>query len=116
VNFEARGLLPGSDVEAWLYSDPVYLGRRTVGADGSINTTFEMPAETQGSHTLRIEAKSATGALQSVDIPLDVGPLDAEETLEELPTTGVGLNAVAITASAMALAGGVIARRRRRWV
>lgn len=50
-----------SKVKLWLNSDPVYLGEYTVGSNGSINITGQLPADVPvGWHTLHVYGKNTS--------------------------------------------------------
>ncbi len=54
VGVQASGFLPRSQVDVYLYSDPLWLGSAVVDAAGTVTMTVRVPAWVQsGSHTLQ---------------------------------------------------------------
>jgi uncharacterized delta-60 repeat protein len=54
VGMQASGFLPRSQVDVYLYSDPLWLGSAVVDAAGTVTMTVRVPAWVQpGSHTLQ---------------------------------------------------------------
>ena len=61
-SLSGSGYEPGSNVDVWLFSDPVLLGTVLTGDDGSFTANYEMPeGTTVGSHTLVIQGNTADG-------------------------------------------------------
>lgn len=63
ITLAMSGLAPESIVEAWIYSDPVILGREQTSTGGVVETVLGVPDTlTEGQHTLVIRGIDATGA------------------------------------------------------
>lgn len=63
ITLAMAGLAPESIVEAWIYSDPVILGREQTSTGGVIDTVLGVPDTlNEGQHTLVIRGTDATGA------------------------------------------------------
>lgn len=63
ITLAMSGLAPESIVEAWIYSDPVILGREQTSTGGVVETVLGVPDTlTEGQHTLVIRGTDATGA------------------------------------------------------
>jgi len=142
VVVRGSGLAPHTEHEVWLLSEPVLLATVTTDADGAFEVTVTLPATTPpGEHTIRVVAPSSGAAVVSEPFEV-VAPTEPTEPTEPtgptapgdggpgtvdpgtgpgtsaspppggLATTGAGLAAVAVLA-ALAVAAGVVLRRRR---
>ena len=84
VQASGQGFEPGSMVDVWLFSDPVYIGSLPVGDDGTFDGELTVPANiTPGTHTLQANGLTTDGNLRSMNIGVEV----AEPRLQ-LPVTG----------------------------
>jgi len=77
------GLAPGSQVEAWLYSQPRFVGRLHVDVDGFVDGAFVIPDIEPGNHTLELTGLDAGGERFVVQMDALI-----ESTELTLPTTG----------------------------
>jgi uncharacterized repeat protein (TIGR01451 family) len=83
VTVNGSGFRPGSDVEVWLHSTPIFLGVTRADDNGAFTATYRIPAAAEvGSHHIVLEGIAVNGAETSVTLDLDV--------LATLPTTGGG--------------------------
>jgi hypothetical protein len=79
VRIGARGLLPGSDVAVWVYSQPQLIGYGSTEPDGSFAAAFPMPDDLleQEEHTFVFQATGADG--QGVDVGTDTIVVEDDE-------------------------------------
>jgi hypothetical protein len=62
IRVAATGFAPDSEVEIWLFSTPVLLGKVTVAGDGSASAIFEIPTGTEsGNHRVALNGKNSNG-------------------------------------------------------
>lgn len=74
---DATGFGSEEDLEAWLFSDPAYLGSVTTNKSGSAAGTFDVPSELEdGEHRLVLKSKSQLGEETIVAIGLVAGNED----------------------------------------
>jgi len=74
IRIRMAGFQPGSQVEAWMFSTPVLLGRTTVGADGMLNRDFVVPASVEsGLHRIALTAVSADGKKATIGLGVKIG-------------------------------------------
>jgi len=82
---------PGTEVEVWLASDPIYLRSTVVEADGTWSMTFDGPADVEsGEHTIQAEGVAADNEAQAISAGVRV----ASERDVTLPATGSDNNLV----------------------
>ncbi len=109
IKISLAGFEPGSEVEAWLFSTPVLLGRATVGADGKVSGTFTVPENSpEGAHRIAIVARTADGSPATLTVGVMVGEWDTEGTVTVW---------LIVTPIALAIMGALLlpaTRRRRR--
>lgn len=112
VSVSGQGFLPGSEVDVWLFSDPVFLGTVTVGADGSFSGTLPLPAGVPvGNHTLQANGLTADRETMTAQMGLRV----AAEVPARLASTGADVPVAAVPALLIiGLAMVLVARRNRR--
>ena len=113
VDVRGEGLFPGSEVDVWVFSDPIYLGFVVVGDDGTFAGSFALPVEIPvGKHTVQANGISSSGSLRSVNAGILVEEM-------ALPVTGQSTSA-AVDLGVVAMAAGLlfimIIRRRRHLV
>jgi hypothetical protein len=66
---QGSGFAPGTPVDVWLFSDPRYLGRITVGGDGIFDGQVPVPTDVElGRHTLQANGTTADGAQRSISL------------------------------------------------
>jgi hypothetical protein len=105
VEVSGTGFQPGSLVDVWLFSDPVFVGTALVEADGTFSVRLTVPIELQaGSHTLQANGLSESGNVRSLNLGVEV----LADTLV-LPATGHGSDIAAI--AVMLLMLGLALRR-----
>lgn len=81
VRIRATGFIPGSEIEAWIFSDPFLLGTLNVDAAGTVVGTFAVPEEVpNGAHRVVIVAKRP--GEQDTTFTLGIGVDDYESTLK----------------------------------
>lgn len=103
----AGGYLPGSNAQLILHSDPVVLGVSAADANGVVNATVTIPANTPaGAHTVEVLGTGTSGQVRSQSVAFTVAGA--------LPRTGDDSTPVAILASIMVLAGAIAMRLGRR--
>ncbi|HWM20003.1 MAG TPA: SGNH/GDSL hydrolase family protein [Ilumatobacteraceae bacterium] len=63
----------GAEWRAWVYSDPQLLASGTVGADGTISVTLQVPSTAGGgTHTILVETTSALGETTIFVLPVQL--------------------------------------------
>jgi hypothetical protein len=109
VRIRLSGFEPGSQVEAWLFSTPVLMGRATVSGDGSVTGNFVIPKDVpSGAHRIAIVARTADGKPATLTVGVKVGEWKRESSIT---TWLIVLPIVLAVASALVLPA---TRRRRR--
>ena len=104
-------LLPGINIEIWLFSDPVHLGSVRTDASGHYSLTAEVPASTPaGTHHVVALAAGDPVALTATN----AAPVTLSAPQQTSPLVRTGLDVLRITAVAAGfLAVGAFLRRRR---
>lgn len=103
------GFEPGSTVEIWLFSEPVYLGSVLVGADGTFTGSVPVPISmTVGEHTLQANGRSSDGGIRSLSLGVEI----IEPVVVELPVTGFD-DPVAVAALFLLVFGALLWSRSR---
>ena len=110
IKIKMSGFQPGSQVEAWMFSIPVLLGRTTIGPDGMMNQDFVVPASVaSGLHRIAVTAVSAEGKKTTIGLGVRVGEWKKENNMTVLfivvPVAFAILGALLLPA---------VSRRRRR--
>jgi hypothetical protein len=73
IRVQITGLIPGTTYTAYLFSDPVEIGRGVARADGTIDELFEVPKEmSSGSHTLQVNSVGPDAEVVSVALGISV--------------------------------------------
>jgi LPXTG-motif cell wall-anchored protein len=73
VQVAGSGVQPGSQVDLWVMSDPVYLGTVTVNAQGNFSANRPLPAGVPvGDHTVQANGVTSDGAARSLNIGIEV--------------------------------------------
>jgi uncharacterized repeat protein (TIGR02543 family) len=90
ASLSGAGLLPGTTVSIWLFSEPTLLGTSVVGEDGSFVTEISVdnPAIAFGEHTLQIQAIGSDGFTKAANVGV---------TLAEGDPVGSPAGALALT-------------------
>jgi hypothetical protein len=111
---EGNVFLASSPIEAWLNSDPIYLGTGQVDVRGSFANTFAINSEVPfGEHTFVLHGLSPTNQVVSVALGIEV--LDAGSGNSSLIGKGSDLLAkIALAVFALLLALYLISTRRRQ--
>ena len=74
IGIEVNGFEPRSDLETWLFSTPVRLGKELVSSNGSVSNEYSMPASVpQGRHRVVLSGVSPEGDDVEVAIAIIVG-------------------------------------------
>jgi hypothetical protein len=89
VTVGADGFAPGSTVDVWAFSTPVFLGTGIADASGAVDLAVEVPdVLAAGSHTLQFTGESATSEPVAVSIGLIVTePAPVTEPVTSAPTS-----------------------------
>ncbi|MTA30962.1 MAG: hypothetical protein F2558_03320, partial [Actinobacteria bacterium] len=67
------GLQPNTTVEAWVFSEPMYVGTIKVGPDGSFASSLNLPKNLlPGKHTLQIGSLNSQGRLITLSVPITI--------------------------------------------
>lgn len=116
IQIDGAGFAPGSTIELWLASDPIFLGEIVADAAGRFTTLITLPAGISGNHEIRALGQSGGGDSLEAVAPLTIEA--AAFTLpEELPLTGAGFGQLILLGMLSMIAGAgllVLARRERR--
>lgn len=109
VEASGQGFEPGSMVDVWLFSDPVYIGSLPVADDGTFDGELTVPTNiAPGTHTLQANGLTTDGNLRSMNIGVEV----ATPRLQ-LPVTGNSGQPITGWAVALLAFGLVILSYRR---
>ncbi|MBM3798610.1 MAG: hypothetical protein FJW18_00845, partial [Actinobacteria bacterium] len=106
IEVEANGLAPSSSVDAWLFSEPTFLGAAIAGADGKVLAEFVVPESVEiGGHTLKLQVTESDGT--ETEIAVGIVVFDAEAAAMnragELDETATALLAAPTTVRAVSL-------------
>jgi hypothetical protein len=72
-SLSGSGFRPESNIEVWLYSDPVLLTTVTVDSVGSFVASVDIPADTpEGDHTVQIGGETIDGDETEIVVPVTV--------------------------------------------
>ena len=118
VEVVSSGFEPDSDIEIWLYSEPMLLARAKADAAGTLRTAVLIPAlAPHGHHRLVITGRSPGGEVVSVAMAVRVtGQASAAPPVAIAPpepgssSTPTVVISVVIT---LAVVAGILAARRR---
>lgn len=109
VEVSIEGLASGSDVEAWLFSDPTSLGVLKATALGVVNGQVVVPDSIdEGAHTLVLKMKNSAGEPVEIGLGIAVGAMSKGPS-----TAGVMVTLLAL-AVVSAITLPVAVRRRKR--
>jgi hypothetical protein len=73
IRVQMSGLIPGTTYTAYLFSEPVEIGRGVAGADGKMDDLFVVPEEMEsGSHTLQVNGVGPDAEVVSVALGISV--------------------------------------------
>lgn len=106
IEFEADGLAPSSSVDAWLFSEPTFLGTATADVDGKVAAEFVVPESVEiGGHTLKLQVIESDGT--ETEIAVGIVVFDAEAAAMnragELDETATALLAAPTTVRAVSM-------------
>lgn len=77
ANLAGFGFLPGSEVDVWVFSEPVYLGSEPVQDDGTFEGSVQLEGIESGEHTLQVNGIGTDGAIRSANLGILVVAADA---------------------------------------
>jgi len=107
LNVKVSGFAPNSVITLWLFSSPLSLGEFTVDSNGELDISVVIPESvTLGDHTVQLNGVSANGELRTMNVSVVVTQEKNALQSNLMPT-------ILAAMAAIALAGLVIARRRR---
>lgn len=107
LNVKVSGFAPNSTITLWLFSSPVSLGEFTVDSSGELDISVVIPESvTLGDHTVQLNGVSANGELRTLNVSVIVTAEGNALERNLMPT-------ILAAMAAIALAGLVIARRRK---
>jgi hypothetical protein len=73
ITVNGKGFLPGSDVVAWLFSEPKRLGVIRVQGDGSFDQRIPIdPTISAGEHTTQVNGRSSDGEVRSLNLEIEI--------------------------------------------
>ena len=73
AQISGTGLQPNTVVEAWVFSQPRYLGTIKVGSNGSFDSTLVLPKDLlPGKHTLQLGTVNSSGRLVTLSMPITI--------------------------------------------
>jgi hypothetical protein len=109
VEVTGSGFLPGSLVDVWLFSTPIFIGTVRVGPDGSFEGRLDLPSGVSvGAHTLQANGLTPDQKQRSLNLGVQVlGSV-------ELPVTGVSGSDTRGVAVLLLVAGAAIVGLSRR--
>jgi hypothetical protein len=93
VEVAGTSFLPGSTVEAWIFSQPTFLGTTLVRADGSFAAVFTLDGSIPpGDHTIQLNALTTDSTVRSVSLGVRVSeaPVAARERIALIAELGDG--------------------------
>ncbi len=89
-----QGFLASTPVYVWLFSEPKFLGKLTVNADGTFAGSLSLAGIEVGGHTLQVNGTSVDGAPLTANLGVLVSPEGTPTPLPGvLPSTGSELDA-----------------------
>ena len=116
IQIDGAGFAPGSPIELWLASDPIFLGEIVADGAGRFTTQITLPAGISGNHEIRALGQSDGGdSLEAVaQLTIEAATFIPPE---ELPLTGAGFEQL-ILLGMLSMIGGAgllaLTRRERR--
>jgi hypothetical protein len=79
ITVTGEGFKPGSDVVAWLFSEPRRLGVIRVAGNGSFEASLRINSDVpEGDHTAQVNGVTSSGDMRSLNLAVEV--IDAKET------------------------------------
>jgi len=127
ITVTGEGFKAGSDVVAWLFSEPRRLGVLRVSSDGTFEESVQIGADVPvGDHTTQVNGITETGELRSLTLAVEVIERSTESDLypvvamneasEASASSSVGVGVLALVAVVSAGVGAliVLGMRRRR--
>jgi len=87
VSVSGSGFQPDTDVEVWVFSEPILLGAAVVDESGNFSATLDLPASLPvGNHTVQAEGTTIRGTAKALAVGLTIEQLPADSP--QLPVTG----------------------------
>lgn len=82
VRIKLAGFEPLSEVEAWLFSTPVLMGRTKVKADGTVTGNYMVPRDAPaGAHRIAVVASTKDGKPAVLTVGIRVGEWERETSI-----------------------------------
>lgn len=98
ITVTGEGFKPGSDVVAWLFSEPRRLGVIRVAGDGSFEASLPINSDVpQGDHTAQVNGMIPSGDMRSLNLAVEV--IDAKETSVNPVVTDTTIDPLIVAAS-----------------
>lgn len=98
ITIAAEGFKPGSDVVAWLFSEPRRLGVIRVAGNGSFEASLPINSDVpQGDHTAQVNGMTPSGDMRSLNLAVEV--IDAKETSVTPAVTDTTIDPLIVAAS-----------------
>lgn len=98
ITIAAEGFKPGSDVVAWLFSEPRRLGVIRVAGNGSFEASLPINSDVpQGDHTAQVNGMTPSGDMRSLNLAVEV--IDAKETSVTPTVTDTTIDPLIVAAS-----------------
>jgi len=98
ITVTGEGFKPGSDVVAWLFSEPRRLGVIRVAGDGSFEASLPINSDVpQGDHTAQVNGVTSSGDMRSLNLAVEV--IAAKETSVNPVVTDTTIDPLIVAAS-----------------
>lgn len=98
ITIAADGFKPGSDVVAWLFSEPRRLGVIRVAGNGSFEASLPINSDVpQGDHTAQVNGMTPSGDMRSLNLAVEV--INAKETSVTPAVTDTTIDPLIVAAS-----------------
>jgi hypothetical protein len=109
LQVSGTGFDPGSEVDIWVMSDPVFAGTVTVGADGSFAGSVPVPEGlVVGPHTVQANGVTADGVARSLNLGIEL------VSSAVLPATGGSFPVAPVMVLLLAAGAVLVVTARRR--
>jgi hypothetical protein len=109
LQVSGTGFDPGSEVDIWVMSDPVFAGTVTVGADGSFAGSVPVPEGlVVGPHTVQANGVTADGVARSLNLGIEL------VSAAVLPATGGSFPVAPVMVLLLAAGAVLVVTARRR--
>ena len=98
IIISGEGFKPGSDVVAWLFSDPRRLGVVRVNTKGTFEKSLRVGSDVPlGDHTAQVNGLTRSGDMRSLNLAIEV--IDAKETSVNPAATDTTINPLIVAAA-----------------